>query len=594
MKTYKIKNIVWALFALLTFTCCNDSFLDRKPFENMTDGKYWRTAEDLKAYTNGLYNEAGNNGQNVFMLGHGNGGYNSSYISTMAMEAQTDNVASLVSTQNVYTKVAAGLETVPSGQSRGGWYWDFLRRCNFFLENYDRTPIDELTKKRYAGEAYFFRAWFYLDKVQVYGDVPLVTKALTEESPELFEKQHPRKEVMAQVLSDIDKAIDYLPEAWPSTHPDRANKYAALALKSRICLYEGTYNKYHNLGEYQTWLEEAADAAKQIIDSKKYQVYNTGKPDQDYRTLFISPDLHGNPEVIMSRTYSTPGLAHRISGYIVSQSYGPTKDFVDDFLCIEPDGSAKPVALSQTFNDDVYENVFNNRDPRLTQTVLDPRQEKDILNTQLGYPFLKGMGQSWQSPTGYHFIKFYEYNDFLRGQDQEINDYPLFRYAEVLLNYAEALAELGTLDQNGLDATINLLRDRAGMPHLTTNPTMDPKYAGEGISSLLVEIRRERRVELSFEQSRYQDLMRWKKGSYLAKRYLGMRLEDEDRVEDARFEKANVSTIEVDGKKYIDSYAGTDYAVGSRTFDESKHYLHPIPTNVLAKNPKLVQNPGWK
>ena len=581
------------LFIALIHMSCNDSFLDREPTGNLTDNSFWQTANDLKVYNNGIYNEAGNNGTNLFLVGHANSAWNSSYLSTMSLENQSDNGASFVSNHASYVKVAAGLENIPSNPTVGGWQWAFLRRCNAFIENCGRANVSEAVRNNYAGEVYFFRAWIYLDKVQVYGDVPLVTTALTDASPELFEKQSPRKEVMAQVLSDINKAIEYLPESWDSNHPDRVNKYTALLLKSRICLYEGTYNKYHQLGEYQSWLNEAADAAGQLIASGKYSLHTTGNPNHDYRTLFTSPDLHGNSEILLSRTYITPGIGQRVSGYIVSQNAGPTKDFVDDFLCIEPDGAARPIALSTVYNENTYDGYFDNRDPRLGQTILDPRREKEILNTEKGFPFLKGMGVSWESATGFHFIKHYEYQDDLRGYGMEINDYPLFRYAEALLNYAEAKAELGAVSQDDLDASINRLRDRAGMPHLDLNPPMDPKYASEGISSLLVEIRRERRVELSYEQFRYQDLMRWKKGHYLKKRVLGMRLEDADRAAGAKYEKTTVSTFEIDGKKYVDVYAGTDYAVERRAFEDNKHYMHPIQVNVLAKNPNLLQNPGW-
>jgi len=594
MKKNVLKHICYGSIGVaILFVGCNDSFLEREPKDDLTNPKFWKTATDLKVYNNGIYNDAGNNGKNLFLVGHSNSAWNSSYLSTMASENQSDNGASFVSDHARYAKIAAGMETVPDNPSEGGWQWGLLRRCNVFFENVKDAAIDDETKNKYAGEVHFFRAWFYFDKVQNYGDVPLVTTALTEDSPELFEKQTPRKEVMNQVLADINKAIEYLPESWPTDHPDRVNKYTALALKSRICLFEGTYNKYHNLGDYQTWLTEAVDASKQIMDSGKFKLYNTGDPSKDYRVLFTSPDLHGNNEIIMSRSYETPALGHRVSGYIISQNSGPTKDFVDDFLCIEADGTAKPIGLSTIYNEDSYDGYFDNRDPRLAQTILDPRKEKELLNTQKGFPFLNGMGVSWESATGFHFIKFYEYADDMRGTGNEINDYPLFRYAEILLNYAEAKAELNTLSLNDLDVSINKLRERAGMPNMDLNPAMDPKYSNEGISSQLVEIRRERRVELSYEQFRYQDLMRWKQGHRLKNRVLGMRLEDSERAPGERYEKAKVNTFEVNGKKYVDVYAGTDYTYERREFIDGKHYLHPIPINVLAKNSNLVQTPGW-
>lgn len=588
------KYTIYTIGSLLLFTNCNDSFLEREPTNDLNDAKYWKTANDLKVYNNGIYEAAGNNDENVFYLGNGHGGYNSSLYSSMAVESQSDNFASLVSGHASYVKIAAGQETVPDNAERGGWKWDFLRRCNVMLQNYNRANIDLSVKRTYAGEAYFFRSWFYLDKVQMYGNVPLIMKPLDASSPELYAKQTDRKIVMDTVLADIDKAIAYLPETWAADHPDRVTQSTALALKSRICLYEGTFRKYHNIEGADKYLKEAVSAADRLMKKGKYKIYNTGNPTSDYRTLFTSEDLKTNPECIMPRVYATPGLGHRLSGYIVTQSAGATKDFVDDFLCIDPDGTAKPIALSTVFKDDAIEDIFKNRDARLAQTILNPLDAAKIFNATGEYPNLIGMGGTWESTTGYHFIKSYDYADDLRGLNNEINDFPIIRYAEVLLNYAEAKAELGTITLGELDLTINQLRDRAGMPHLELNPPMDPKYSGEGISSLLVEIRRERRIELSFENLRYQDLMRWKKGSNLAKPVLGMRLEDKDKTPGGRYEKVKLSTVTVNGKKYVDAYAGTSYASDKRVFTETKHYWHPIPINVIAKNKELDQNTGWK
>ena len=193
------------------------------------------------------------------------------------------------------------------------------------------------------------------------------------------------------------------------------------------------------------------------------------------------------------------------------------------------------------------------------------------------------------------------------GYGNETSDYALFRYAEVLLNYAEAKAELNECTQEVLDKTINVVRGRVGMvPLTTTNPVMDPKYAKYGISSLLVEIRRERRVELCFEYLRYYDLMRWAWGEKLKERPLGMRLEDVD-FNNPRYDgaitkggtpEAGTNAVYVyvnpeDGKQYIDPYAGTNYAAERRSFDPAKDYLRPIPSSAIAANPNLEQNPGW-
>ena len=289
---------------------------------------------------------------------------------------------------------------------------------------------------------------------------------------------------------------------------------------------------------------------------------------------------------------------------------GGTKDFVDDFLCVDADGVARPVALSHDYSNDTPEEEFTNRDPRLSQTFLAPGNAaaaalfEDAAHAKRTFPRIGNMN-GWPTLTGYHPIKYYIREQDKKGFNEETHDYPLFRYAEVLLNYAEAKAELGACTQDVLDKTINVLRDRVNMPHLTVNPEMDPKYAGYGISSLLVEIRRERRVELSFEYLRYQDLMRWAWGDKLKERVLGMRLEDSD-FADPRYdgaitkggtEGAGLNPIFVfkaeDGKQYIDVYENTNYATSRRSFNPNKDYLRPIPISVISKNLDLGQNPGW-
>lgn len=589
-----IKNIGLVLSGLAVLSSCNDSFLERTPTHDLNDNSFWTTANDLKTYNNGIYNEAGNNNDYMFLLGFTNGAWSSNTHSVFAYEAQSDNMASMSSRHQWATKIAAGQEVVPNDAGRGGWKWSVLRRINVFFQNYQKVNADETIINEYAGEAYFFRAWFYLDKVQMYGDVPYLTEPLNTDSPELYGERMPRKMVMDSVLRDINKACEYLPLDWDSDSPSRITKGAALALKSRICLYEGTFRKYHSLGDHDKFLNEAVKASEDLMALNKYAIHNTGNPATDYTTLFTSEDLASNDEVILYRKYQTGVLGHRLCGYIMANVVGVTKDLVDDYLCIEADGGALPVGLSASYNDNSIESVLTNRDPRLTQTVLDPRQAHDIFfnKDQYEYPILDGMKGN-KSTTGYHAIKYYTAEQDKKGYGKEDHDAPLFRYAEVLLNLAEAKAELGTITQADLDRTINVIRERVAMPALTLNPPMDPKYADEGISSLLVEIRRERRVELSFEQLRYTDLMRWKWGKRLALPVLGMRFEEADR-NDPHFADISdrVKTVNVDGKNYIDVFAGTDFE--NRVFDENKHYYHPIPVNVISKNPAIEQNPNWE
>lgn len=593
----------------LSMTACNDSFLDRTPTNDLNDNAFWNTTSDLETYCNGIYNEAASNGTYRFMIGFHSDAYSVKVTGPYSMEAMSDNFATMDGSQTWAAAVAAGIENQPSGNpSYASWTWNLLRRINVFMANYDRVQTDESAKLPYVGEALFFRAWFYLYMVQNYGDVPLVTIPLETNSPELYGERTPRKEVMAQVLKDINDACTYLPaEEWGA---NRLTRGAALALKARIGLYEGTYRKYHKLGDEAEFLNACVEACEQLM-KMGYEIYDTGNPNKDYTTLFTTDDLSSNKEVIFYRKYAAGLKRHRMCGYTVNLRNGGTKDFVDDYLCLDADGVARPVALSHDYSNNTPEQEFANRDPRLSQTFLAPGNDaakalfEDGNLGKFTFPRLGNM-TNWPTLTGYHAIKYYIREQDKKGFNEETHDYPLFRYAEVLLNYAEAKAELGQCTQDVLDETINVLRDRVDMPHLTVNPEMDPKYAKYGLDALLIEIRRERRVELSFEYLRYQDLMRWAWGDKLKERVLGMRLEDSafsDPRYDGNITKAGSSNagsnpiyvyVAEDGKQYIDAYGGTNYAVERRSFDPAKDYLRPIPSSAIAANPALGQNPGWE
>ena len=629
MKRQILKYMLIGATVLGTATSCNDSFLERNPTHDLNNNTFWNTASDLQAYCNGIYNEAASNGTYKFLIGFNSDSWSVKVSGPFTFEAMSDNFATMDGSQVWASAVAAGIENVPSGNtSYASWSWTLLRRINVFLENYNRaTGVAEEIRNRYAGEALFFRAWFYLYMVENYGGVPLITKSLDTESPELYAPRNTREECMAQVLEDINHAIDYLPASeWGD---NRVTKGAALALKSRICLFEGTFRKYHGINGAEQFLNECVDASEKCMNLG-YEIYNTGNPKKDYTALFTTDDLSKNKEVILYRKYEDPVHCHRMCGYTVNLRNGGTKDFVDDYLCIDHDGKARPVALSEDYSNDTPELEFTNRDPRLSQTFLAPgyvpneytdkgadgldadgnetpakQLFEDANNGKYSFPRLGNM-KTWPSLTGYHSIKYYIREQDRKGFGKETQDYPLFRYAEVLLNLAEAKDCLGQCDQSVLDKTVNVLRDRAGMPHLEiAGLQMDPKYASYGLPALTIEIRRERRVELSFEFLRYYDLMRWAWGDKLKERVLGIRMEDKD-FDDPRYggalTKGGSSTAgsnpvyvfkAADGKQYVDPYEGTNYATSRRSFDPNKDYLRPIPKSAITNNTNIEQNPGW-
>ncbi|MCC5931669.1 MAG: RagB/SusD family nutrient uptake outer membrane protein [Cyclobacteriaceae bacterium] len=590
-----MKNLKYIFNVLLTIllvsTACNDDFLERFPLDQVRNEVFWNTADDLRTYNNHLYHLAINDVNVPILHGHQEG-FDSHFGSYLMLDGFTDNLAPNHPRHDFFMQVRSGRHVTPNNPVWFGFRgWNFVRAINVGLANYGKANIPDNIRNRFVGEARLFRGWFYAEKVLKYGDVPWLDKELTTESDELFAARTPRVEVMNNVLADLNFAVQHIPNNWGDGNaPGRLNRWAALLVKSRVCLYEGTWRKYHGGPDANTWLREAANAAKELMDNGPYRLYSTGNPDRDFNAYQRILDLSGNPEVLAWRRYQLGIYTNHVQDYY-SYTGGATRNFVEDFLCTD----GLPITLSPLYQgDDVFENIFENRDPRLRQTILHPADAafyKYHLADGRPYPRIAGMPGGRTSSTGYHVIKHYNADDMI-GKAFNTAETPaiILRFAEALLIYAEAKAELGEITQGDLDISINKLRDRVGMAHLDMNPPLDPRYANDGISALLVEIRRERRIELFQEGFRYSDLIRWKQGKKLEKKDYGIQW---NAANQARFAGAIIRTS-VDpenGKTYIDVYQGTDW--GTPVFDEAKHYLWPIDLSSLAQNPNLGQNPGW-
>lgn len=586
-------NLGLSCLTLLAVSACNDDFLERYPLDRITNETFWNTENDLMVYNNGLYNMARVENVIPILQGH-NTDFDSHFGSIWNQDELSDNMAPTEPRHNFFQLIKNGKHNIPTNPDWFGYQgWNFVRAINVGMENYGRAKIAPAVRDKYVGEARLFRGWFYADKVAKYGDVPYVEKPLNIDSEELFAARMPREEAMKKVLEDLTFATEKLPNNWgDGGAPGRVNRWCALLVKARICLFEGTYRKYHGGTDANMWLAEAAKASKEVMDKGPYRLYSTGNPQTDYNSYHRVLDLSGNPEVMYWRKYKVGVYTNHIQSYF-SYTGGATKSLVEDYLCTD----GLPISLSPLYKGDgKIEDVFENRDPRLRQTILHPA-DASLYNYHLGdgraYPRLNGMEGGYTTTTGYHIIKHYNAADqigkaFNTGESPAI----ILRFAEVLLIHAEAKAELGTITQADLDLTINKLRDRVKMPHLDmAKVPVDPRYTGDGVSPLIQEIRRERRIELFMEGQRYPDLMRWKQGKKLRIPTMGILW---DAAAIARYPKARVQTIvdPVSGKTYVDVYKGTDFA--NPVFDEAKHYLWPIPLNTLAQNPAIKQNPGWQ
>ncbi len=595
MKKYIIK-LGLLFFATSLFYSCNDNFLERYPLDKISSETFWNTENDLKVYNNSLYNLARNDRDVPILFGH-HDGYWSSRFSIWYLDEFTDNIAPKHKRHNRYQQVRSGKQIVPSSPEWFGYRgWSFVRAINVGLDHYNNADIAQATIDKYAGEARLFRGWFYADKVEKFGNVPWIEHELNIDSEELYAARTPREEVMDKVLADLTFACNSLPADWGDGNaPGRLNKWCALLVKSRVCLFEGTWRKYHGGTNANIWLQEAADAAKEIIDNGPYSLYSTGDPLHDYNAYHRILDLSGNPEVMYWRKYELGVFTNHVQSYHRSYNGGATKSMVEDYLCTD----GLPITLSPLYKgDDKIEDVFENRDPRLRQTILHPADQPYYFydtSNEYAYPRVTGMSGGRKTETGYHIIKVYNANDLI-GHAYNTGESPaiILRFGEALLNYAEAKAELGTITQGDLDMSINKLRDRVAMPHMDmSNIPVDPRYVKDGVSPLIAEIRRERRVELFMEGFRYTDLMRWKQGKKLEIPDWGMRW---DTAQKALYDPEGKATVKsvvdpVSGKTYIDVYQGTDWA--DPVFDEGKHYLWPIPLSAISQNPNIKQNPGW-
>lgn len=552
---YLIQSILVAV-TLLTVSC-ND-YLDRFPKDSFSEPTFFKTENDLIYYANQFYG--------------------SLPVQRMDNDNNSDNMVP----QNINTFLAGTYTVLGSG---GGWAssdWANIRSCNYFLEHYSRAETS--FKERYAGEVRFFRALFYWYKVVNFGDVPLLLKALDDNSEELYGPREKREKVMDEVvLEDLKFAVANLPEKNQAA-AGRLHKDAARALMSRICLWEGTYRKYRNIEGADTYLDACVKASEELMDAG-YDIYSTGNTDEDYRNLFIQKDLRSNPEAIFYRAYITDKNTHNYTRQASENNTGMSKDFVDSYLFLD-DG--KPIGLtSHPYDDSTPAKECEGRDPRYTQTIATPGFIMTLPDLAVNLP---AIGTS-RTSTGYWNIKGRSSDLAQFNADKSDLDLFIFRYAEVLLNYAEAKYELtGSLTIAELDKSINLIRDRVGMPHLTTNPDADPNAVNYGytVAPLLYEIRRERRIELVGEGFRFNDIIRWKAGKLIegVKTIRGMKLTDELRSQYA--DPSSLNNIAVDDDYYIIVYP----SIATTRKWNDKSYLYPLPTDEKDRC-HYEQNPGW-
>lgn len=580
------KNIIIFILSATMLCACSNDFLERHPLDEISPQTVFSSESDFEAYTDGLYR----------MLDGGSRIYGET----------SDNIIKVS-----LNKEVLGSRVVPTTDSK--WSWTRLRDINFLLNSENAKNFhDEEIRDKYFGIARFFRAYFYFQKVRYYGDVPWYNEIIgTDNTDLLYKARDPRVLVMDSVLADINFAIEHLES---SKSVERITKWTALALKSRICLFEGTFRKYHaefELPGAERFLQESVGASQELINSGAYKVYETtsGPTGNPYQDLFAQMNADNvMDELIMTRRYDRDlGIEHDLQFYLTSRTYGRPgleKDLVNSYLM--SDGT-RFTDIPRYDTLEFYEEV-QNRDPRLFQTIVTPGSRR-IGSGEIISPSFES------STTGYRLLKYLNDPIYdLSGQSSQ--DLPLFRYGEVLLNFAEAKAELGSLTQEDLDNSVNLLRDRVNMPHMQmseANANPDPFLASKYInvkgvnSGVILEIRRERRVELVMELNfRWDDLMRWKEAHLLTAPFRGMYFPGEGEYDLDRDGSVDVIVYSGEAPPSVGPYLiplselseGTKGNVlpnkgVTKVFDERKDYLWPLPSEDLTLNSNLEQNPYW-
>ncbi|MCD8312526.1 MAG: RagB/SusD family nutrient uptake outer membrane protein [Bacteroidales bacterium] len=583
--------------------CLNDGFLDVSPKDQQSEETVFTTGDNFKTYAWALYGT---------FTGYGNNDQSKSYFSG---DYNADNLIwGQDGSQGQFAYQRAITNTTDEN-----WNYSYIRRVNLMLDHIDDSEMNDTEKEHWRSVGYLFRSFKYFQMLSRFGEIPWVEHVLTDESEELYAPRDSRDLVAGNILANLQYAEEHIGDDPEIDGANTINRYVVEAVLSRFGLFEGTWRKYHGLSGAETYLMASAEASEKLIAA-----FPTLHP--RYEEIFNSEDLSGMDGIILYKKYEAAQLMHGFTRMVrTGESYlEVTKDAVDSYLC----SNGLPIANQQSgyLGDRNMYDQFTDRDYRLYHTACppymvnligssssamdytltdDPQDSKfiDLMASISGETYhrlptsnFKGYynkaqphfrdfnrGHAWNSTyMGFFMWKYYNtHTDCNNANGCNTTDAPIFRMGEILCNYAEALCELnGTLTQDQADRSINKLRDRANVAHMIVGeigPDFDPDRDPD-VEPLLWEIRRERRVELMGESFRLDDLRRWKKGEYVNKQPVGIYV-------DPRADYASALKVTADGYAYF-------FGVPPGWLD--KYYLFSIPTNQIALNPALEQNPGWE
>ena len=578
----------YLLIALLVLPAAGCSFLNVEPFDDFTDEEFWTSEDQARSYMYGFY-------PTVFS------GYGTSYSSALSVIKPGTN-------DDVCEQDQQDLQPTVVPVSSGSWSFSNIRKANYVIHNVDRLPVDSVSINHWRGVGRFFRACFYSSLVFTYGDVPwfdtlCVVSDKKEDMDYMYKDRDPRAYVDERIIEDFEYAMKNVRTNDGSL---QVNRYVVAGMASRYLLREGTYLKYVK-GETtmaEICLQKAKEAAEMVMNSGKYSIAPS------YIGMFTSEDLAGNPEMLMYRHYVDGLLSHQMLSINFTESQeGCSKSLAEAFVCSDgqPVYVKNPMWLPRTEDE-----FFANRDPRLAMSIRPKYYIKGMDCKPFAYTYT---GYSWK-----------KYMDDTRADKPEptwtgsknTTDAPCLRYAEVLLNYAEAAYELslmgkGTFAQADLDKSINLIRARqdvnlpalkmSGDQPMVNNVAFDDpirmsveSYTGETpVDALLWEIRRERRCELCLEGFRVNDLKRWKRLDYV---WNGC---NPDIRYGAYIILANYPSkdeeIVLEDPTATEGYILRNTA-GQRNRPIARDYIAPVPSGQItlyeSKGYHLSQNPEWE
>lgn len=586
-------NYLCVILMILVFSACEK--LDQEPKSTANKSAVFGSEAGLQLYANSFYTMLPGN--------------------STTLDAMSDYLA----VKSVPTFIQEGT-FAPNLSS--GWSWSELRNINYFIANCNNQAISIDARKHYIGLARFFRAYFYFEKVKRFGEVPWIGKPLEVTDPALYNGRDSRTMVMDSVLADINYATANIRSNVDATR-SMVTRDVAFALKSRICLFEGTFRKYHTQLNLQAsaaeWLNNAAASSKVLMDKGTYSINTAGGLGNSYRLVFTNPTPVANEVLLASISDLTLNVLNDANWWWTSGTYGAKASFTRTFINTYLNLDGTRFTDNPNYKTTLFKDEVKNRDLRLKQTIRLGNYKRISGGVQVAAPPLFSY-----TFTGYQPIKWTLDDMYYDAGALNINSIAMFRYAEVLLNFAEAKAELGTLTNAEWTSTIGVIRARGGITSgLNTLPTVaDPylkaNYFPDITNPVILEVRRERGIELCAEGQRFSDILRWKRGDLMQMEWNGFYVPslntpmdlNEDGVLDVAFYQGTRPTPAVAGVTYVDVSATISGKVNSQRLKNGtsgeltwmneisrkwndKQYFYPIPQNDVLLNPKLGQNPGW-